>query len=102
MPQYVTVANTSELPSGARIVVEHNDQYIAIFNVGGSLYAIKDVCTHDDGPLADGLLEDHMIECPRHGARFDITTGKTLSRIAPRDVRRYEVRIEGEAVQILV
>lgn len=100
MAEFVAVAKTSDLKSGDRIVVEVKGHYVAVFNVGGTFYAIEDVCTHDGGPLAEGELYDHEIECPRHGARFDIRTGKVLSMPAVTDVPRYEVRITGEDVQI--
>jgi len=102
MSEFVTVAKTTDLKSGERTVVDVKDHYVAIFNVGGNFYAIEDVCTHDNGPLAEGDLYDHEIECPRHGARFDIRTGKVLSMPAITDVPRYEVRIEGEDVQIRI
>lgn len=100
MAEFVTVLKTNDLRSGERTVVEVKGHYVAIFNVGGSYYAIEDVCTHDDGPLAEGELYDMEIECPRHGARFDIRTGKVLSMPAITDVPRYEVRIAGDDVQI--
>ena len=102
MPEYVTVARAADIPPGERIVVEVKERYIAIFNVGGTYYAIEDVCTHDDGPLAEGELHGLEIECPRHGARFDISTGKVLSMPATQDVQRFDVRLEGDALQILI
>jgi 3-phenylpropionate/trans-cinnamate dioxygenase ferredoxin subunit len=102
MPEYVTVARAADVPPGERIVVEVKERYIAIFNVSGTYYAIEDVCTHDDGPLAEGELHGLEIECPRHGARFDISTGKVLSMPATQDVQRFEVRVEGDALQILI
>ena len=102
MSEFVTVATTEEVPPGERIVVEVADHYIAIFNVDHSLYAIEDVCTHDDGPLAEGELIGTEIECPRHGAKFDITTGKVLSMPAIKPVPRYEVRIQEGEIQILI
>lgn len=102
MAEYITVAQTSELPSGERIVVEVKGHYVAIFNVGGTYYAIEDLCTHDDGPLAEGELDGTDIECPRHGARFDIRTGAVLSMPAITPVPRYEVRVQGDEVQILI
>ncbi len=102
MSDYITVAKVADLKSGERTVVEIKGRYIAIFNVGGTYYAIEDVCTHDDGPLAEGELDGVQIECPRHGARFDITTGKVLSMPATQDVQRFEVRLEGDDVQVLV
>lgn len=102
MPSYITVASTHELPPGERTVVEINGHYIAIFNVDNHYYAIEDVCTHDDGPLAEGELYGTVIECPRHGATFDITTGAVLSFPAVKPVPRYQTRVEGTDVQILV
>ncbi len=102
MPEFVTVATTDEVKAGERIVVEVNDHYIAIFNVDNRYYAIEDVCTHDNGPLAEGTLEGTTIECPRHGARFDITTGKVLSMPAVKDVPRYQLQINGDEIQILI
>jgi 3-phenylpropionate/trans-cinnamate dioxygenase ferredoxin subunit len=102
MADFVKVAKTSDLPPGERIVVEVDDLYIAVFNVGGEFYAIEDVCTHDDGPLAEGELDGYEIECPRHGARFDIRTGKVLSFPAVVDVPWFEVKVEGDDVLVAV
>ncbi len=102
MPEFVTVAQTTEFNSGDRIVVEVKDHYIAIFRVSDNFYAIEDVCTHDDGPLADGELNGVVITCPRHGAQFDVATGKVLSMPAITPVPRYELRIQGEDIQILI
>lgn len=97
---YTTVANSDEIKPGERMVVEFGRCWVAIFNVDGVYYAIEDVCTHDDGPLAEGELNDCIITCPRHGATFDIRTGKVLSPPAMLDVKSFEVRLEGSAVQI--
>jgi 3-phenylpropionate/trans-cinnamate dioxygenase ferredoxin subunit len=102
MADFVKVAKTSDLPPGERIVVEVDDLYIAVFSVGGEFYAIEDVCTHDDGPLAEGELDGYEIECPRHGARFDIRTGKVLSFPAVVDVPWFEVKVEGDDVLVAV
>jgi 3-phenylpropionate/trans-cinnamate dioxygenase ferredoxin subunit len=102
MPEFVSVATTEELKPGDRIIVEVDDHNIAIFNVGGNYYAIEDLCTHDDGPLAEGELQDTIIECPRHGGQFDLTTGKAVRFPAVTPVPRYEVRVENGEVQILI
>jgi 3-phenylpropionate/trans-cinnamate dioxygenase ferredoxin component len=102
MPEFVTVAKTDELAPGERIVIEVNDKYIAIFQVGDRYYAIEDVCTHDNGPLAHGELYGLAIECPRHGARFDITTGAVLSMPAIIPVQRFEVQVTDDDIQILI
>ncbi len=100
MTRFVTVANVSEIGPGDREVFDVEKHYIAVFNVDGTYYAIEDVCTHDDGPLADGELYGFQIECPRHGARFDIRTGAVLSMPAVIPVPRYDVRVEGDEIQI--
>jgi len=100
MADFVTITTTDQLKPGERIIVEIGSRWIAVFNVDGQYYAIEDRCTHDDGPLADGELYGCEIECPRHGARFDIRTGKVTARPALVDVPIYEVRIVGNDVQL--
>jgi 3-phenylpropionate/trans-cinnamate dioxygenase ferredoxin component len=100
--EYMTVATTDELQPGDRIVVEVKDHYVAVFRVGDQYFAIEDVCTHDDGPLAEGELSGTEIECPRHGARFDIRSGAVLSFPAVTPVPRYETRVQGNDVQVLI
>ncbi len=99
--EFVTVAKQDELQPGERMVVEVGRRWVAIFNVEGTYYAIEDVCTHDDGPLAEGELTGCIIECPRHGATFDIRTGKVLSPPAMVDVKAFDVRVEGDAIQVM-
>jgi 3-phenylpropionate/trans-cinnamate dioxygenase ferredoxin component len=97
---FVTVARVGEIPDGGVKVVRMDDQAIAVFNVGGAYYALDDVCTHDGGPLAEGPIDDHVVECPRHGARFDIRTGAVLSLPATVPVPTYTVRIDGDEIQV--
>ena len=98
--EFVDVATVDELKPGERMVVELRRHWVAIFNVDGTYYAIDDVCTHDDGPLAEGELQGCIIACPRHGATFDIRTGKVLTPPALTDVQSYDVQIQGESIQI--
>jgi 3-phenylpropionate/trans-cinnamate dioxygenase ferredoxin subunit len=98
--EFVDVATIDELKPGERMVVELGRHWVAIFNVDGNYYAIDDVCTHDDGPLAEGELQGCIIACPRHGATFDIRTGKVLTPPALTDVQSYDVQIQGENIQI--
>jgi len=97
---YVVVAALAELPNGARKIVEVDGRPLAVFNIAGALYAIADVCSHDDGPVAEGELDGHEIECPRHGARFDVRTGKVMSFPAIVNIPAYPVRVEGENVLV--
>lgn len=100
MADYITIATTEEVKPGERIVVEIGRKWIAVFNVDGTYYAVEDRCTHDDGPLADGELFDCEIECPRHGARFDVRTGEVTAPPANVNVPTYEVRVEGDEIQV--
>lgn len=97
---YVAVARVSDVPEGAVRVVVANGSRIALCKVDGRLYAVEDVCSHDDGPLGEGRLHGAAIECPRHGARFDVRTGEVLRMPAAYPVRTFPVKIEGEQVLV--
>jgi 3-phenylpropionate/trans-cinnamate dioxygenase ferredoxin subunit len=83
----ISVCPLAELKPGGMRLVEHDGIKIGVFNCDGTLYAIEDRCSHDDGPLAEGEFsaEACTVECPRHGSLFDLTTGrpKTLPAYAP-------------------
>ena len=98
--RFVTVARVSEIAEGERKLVRIEDQEVAVFLIGGRYYAIADVCTHDGGPVAEGLLEGDVIECPRHGAKFNVRTGAALTLPAVSPVPTYPVRIEGNDIQV--
>jgi 3-phenylpropionate/trans-cinnamate dioxygenase ferredoxin subunit len=98
--EYVPVIEAGEIGPGQRIVFEIDGEPIALFNVSGKFYAIGDVCTHDEGPLADGELDGYQIICPRHGARFDIRNGKALTLPAVVDTPWYPVRVADGWVEI--
>lgn len=97
---WVTVAKVGEIPPGGVKVVRLDDQEVAVFNIGGDYHAIEDVCTHDGGPLAEGPLDGHVVECPRHGARFDVRTGDVLCMPATAPVASYPVRVTGDDIQV--
>ena len=94
--EFVTVARVGEIPEGGVKIVRIEDQELAVFHVEGGYHVIEDVCTHDGGPLAEGVLEGRVIECPRHGARFDVTTGEVLAPPAVAPVPRYDVSVRGD------
>src|SRR5258708_1615262 len=101
MSDFVLVAKRAELPPGGRKLAEVDGQPIAVFNIDGEYFAIDDVCTHDGGPLAEGdLLEGGQIRCPRHGARFDIRTGRALSLPAFEPVSAHRVEVRGDDVYV--
>ncbi len=98
--EYIDVASTSELPNGERLMLSVDGESIAVFNIAGSYYAISDVCSHDDGPVAEGELSEFELECPRHGARFDLRTGEALTLPAVVDIPAYPVRVVGDRIQV--
>jgi 3-phenylpropionate/trans-cinnamate dioxygenase ferredoxin component len=104
MPEIIDVCTVSELPPGERKLVEWEDLEIGVFNCGGEYFAIEDRCSHDDGPLAHGELDDERctVECPRHGSLFDLRTGKpkTLPAYAPVDI--FPVHVDDDTIRLEV
>jgi 3-phenylpropionate/trans-cinnamate dioxygenase ferredoxin subunit len=100
---WIEICKTTELLEGQIKAFQVQGNRIALCRVqGGGFYAVDDLCTHDDGPLGEGDLLGTEIECPRHGARFDIKTGKALCLPAVLPIKTYPVQITGETVKIQV
>lgn len=93
MSKLVAVAHAAELPPGSRLHFDLEEESIIVLNIDGDLFAIADLCTHDGGPLADGEVCDHEIECPRHGARFDVRTGRVTRLPATSSIPTYPVKV---------
>ncbi len=88
------VCADGEIPAGGHRLIDIGGGIeVAVFFVDGAYYAIEDLCTHDDGPLAEGELDGCQLVCPRHGARFDIRTGEALTMPAYRPVDTFEVHV---------
>ena len=104
MAHLIEVCPVSELPPGESRLVEWDDLEIGVFNCGGTLYAIEDRCSHDDGPLAEGEFDEGActVECPRHGSLFDLKTGKPLTLPAYVPVDTFPVIIEEETIKLEV
>src|SRR5499427_5434370 len=92
-------ARVSEIPVGAIKEVQVGGKPIALFNVGGTFYAIDNTCLHRGGPLGEGELEGAVVTCPWHGWQYDVTTGVNTMDDSER-VERYEVKVEGTAVLV--
>ena len=99
---FVRVATVSQIPVGQVKPVEVGGKRLLVCHTADGFSAIDDTCTHDDGPLADGWLDGNAIECPRHGARFDVKTGKVLCLPAAVPINAYPVRVEGSDVKVNV
>ena len=98
--EFVSVSKASEIPIGHLKPVSVQGKRLLVCHTEQGFYAVDDTCTHDDGPLADGLLDGNAIECPRHGARFDVTTGTVLCLPAAIPIRSYPVRVDGDDVKV--
>ncbi len=98
--EFYEIAAVDDLPNGERLFVEIDEAYLVVFSIAGQIYAIEDICSHDDGPLGDGDLESHEVICPRHGARFDVRTGKALTLPAVEDISAYPVQIVDGKIQV--
>lgn len=104
---YIRVADTAELPPGKMMMAVAGGKAVLLANVDGSYYAIANKCTHLGGELAKGSLEGNVVTCPRHGARFDVKTGKAVAgakigflKMSVRDEESYPVRVEGTAILV--
>ena len=94
------VTHLSAIAPGETQRVTVGDCDVLVCNVRGTLYAIEDMCSHDGEPLDGGALDGERIMCPRHGALFDVTTGKALTLPAVAPVETFDVRVDGDDVFI--
>jgi len=100
MAGFVSAAKTTDIPTGQCKAVAVEGKALLVCHTDEGFYAVADTCTHDDGPLGEGWLDGNAIECPRHGARFDVKTGKVLCLPAAVPIGSYPVRVEGEDLQV--
>jgi len=104
MAETVEICKLEELAPGAMRLVEQDGLEIGVFNCAGTVYAIEDRCSHDDGPLVEGILDQEActIECPRHGALFDLKTGRPLTLPAYQPVDTFPVIIDNDMIKLEV
>ena len=100
MSEFTRVADAKDIPPGSSACVELAGERVALFNVDGKFHAVSDTCTHVGGSLSGGDVDGTVVTCPLHGATFELTTGKVTGPPAASDVTHYEVRVEGDEVQI--
>jgi nitrite reductase/ring-hydroxylating ferredoxin subunit len=101
MAQFVKVGSRTEFEDleGGKLV-EAGGHRIAVFNVGGSYYAIENTCPHRGGPLAEGMVAGEEVICPWHGSRFNVKTGSVLTPPASQGVESFPVRVAGDDVEV--
>ena len=97
---WMTVADRSSVEPGSVVGVKAGDLDVALYNIDGQLYATHNICTHAQALLSDGFLEGDVIECPLHGGRFEVKTGKGLGAPITCDLKTLPVRVEGDAIQV--
>lgn len=98
----IDVCPLNDLPDGGRVTLEHDDVEIVVVNCGGQLLAMEDRCSHDDGDLSEGELDVAActIECPRHGALFDLRTGRPKTLPAYQPVDTFPVVVDGDTIKL--
>src|SRR5437588_7092821 len=97
---FTKVSTVEEIPPGQGRQVTVNGRAVALFNVGGTFYALDNTCPHRGAPLAEGDVEANEVTCPWHGARFSLTTGAHLCPPAQSSVATYKVQIVGNEIQL--
>jgi 3-phenylpropionate/trans-cinnamate dioxygenase ferredoxin subunit len=102
MSDYVRACRLDDVPDGCALHVDVDGTPVAIVRGDGEVYAIYDVCSHENVPLSEGEVEDATVECWLHGSRFDLTTGQPLSLPATKPVPVYPVKIDGDDVYVAV
>jgi 3-phenylpropionate/trans-cinnamate dioxygenase ferredoxin subunit len=98
MAEYQKVATLDEIPDGGRKSLVFDERAVLVFRIGADVYAVEDVCSHDGQPLTEGRLFGTAIECPRHGARFDVRYGLPLCMPAVEPIATYAVKIQGHDI----
>lgn len=104
MAEFIQAASVQSIPEGGGVCVDINGKKIALFHVGENFYAVDDTCTHEEASLSEGTLyldeDEPQVECPKHGAIFEISTGQVLSLPAVKSVRGYDTKVEGDTVLV--
>ncbi len=102
MTGWIKVGPASDLGDDDVRRFDHGERTFAIYRADGKVYATDGLCTHEQIHLSDGLVMDHVIECPMHNGRFDIRNGRALGAPACVDLKTYPAKVEGDAIFIQV
>ena len=98
----IVVATLQQIPEGCMKAVQAGGERLVLYNVAGTIYASAESCPHQGSPLSEGQLEDGVVMCPFHAWEFDVRTGECVSLPEARPLRRFEVRVDGEVVSVLL
>jgi len=101
MAEFVRVASTSDLEPGSAKTVEVNGKAIALYNVGGKIFATDNTCLHQGGPLGEGILEGEIVTCPWHMWEYNVRTGENLGDSSLK-VATYPVEVDGTDIKVAV
>jgi 3-phenylpropionate/trans-cinnamate dioxygenase ferredoxin subunit len=100
--EWIRVARMDDIAPGGAKTCYAGDARVVLCRVGDDIHAVEDVCTHDDGPLGAGTLVGWVIECPRHGAQFDVRTGDVVRMPAVAPVLTFPVEVRDGEVYVEV
>ncbi|MBS62077.1 non-heme iron oxygenase ferredoxin subunit [Salinisphaera sp.] len=98
--EWIAVGRVGDIADQQCLRCDIDDEPIAVYNLGGEYFAIEDRCSHDDGELADGWVDDGCAVCPRHGARFDIRTGRVMAPPAYEDIHSFALRVVDGVIEV--
>mgnify|MGYP001579084799 CR=1 FL=1 len=101
MPQTFTL-KAADLAPGTCRAFAVGGRTVMVYHLDGQFYATQGLCSHEDQPLAGGRFTQNVIECPHHGSRFNVRTGKVLTPPAAENLRTYPVTVQGETVTVMV
>jgi NAD(P)H-dependent nitrite reductase small subunit len=101
MPNFIKVAELSDIPPGSAKVVEVQNVAVALFNLEGQIYALDNMCQHAGGPLGEGKIKDDIVICPWHGYRYQIKTGRYVKN-PDMSVACYPVKVEDGKIAVSV
>ena len=99
---WAKAASITDVATGQVKAVTVAGKQLALCHAGDAFYAVDDLCTHDNGPLGEGELIGDMVECPRHGARFNVKTGDAVTLPAVVPVKTFPVKVTGEEILVQV
>ena len=98
--EFLPVAELSDIPKSGMLPVEIDDRFLVLVQIDGQIYCLDDVCTHDGGPLGEGELVGSCLVCPRHGAQFDVRSGRAMTMPATESTATHSVKVDGGTVYV--